>query len=97
MHILTRAALGAAGLAVAATLASCGEYGSTGVAVGYNSAWGDPYWGWYGDYYYPGTGVYVYDRDNHRHRWNDDQRHHWQDRRNGWHGDRHWRHHRRPH
>lgn len=93
MHFLTKATLGAAGLAAAAALGSCGEYG-TGVAVGYQASWGDPYWGWYGDYYYPGTGIYVYDTNHRRHRWNDDQRRYWEGRRNGWRGDRHWRHHR---
>ncbi len=59
--------------------------------MGYNAAWGDPYWGWYGDYYYPGTGIYVYDRARHRHSWNDDQRNYWTGRQTGWRGDRRWR------
>lgn len=82
-------------IAGGAALASCTDgYGYSGVSVGvgspgyYNSAWGDPYWGWYGDYYYPGTGVYVYDRDRRRHRWNGDQQRYWEGRRGAWRGDR---------
>ena len=96
MRILTKAALAAAALTGAAAIAGCTDsygrgYGYTGVSVGYNAGWGDPYWGWYGDYYYPGTGVYVYTRDRHRMRWNDVQRGYWEGRRGAWRGDRHWR------
>jgi hypothetical protein len=66
----------------AAAIGGCTDrgYGYSGVSVGYNAAWGDPYWGWYGDYYYPGTGVYVYDRNHRRHAWNDTQRGYWEGR-----------------
>ena len=95
MRILIRSAIVAAGLAGAAALGGCTDegygYGYTGVSVGYDAAWGDPYWGWYDDYYYPGTGVWVYTRDRHRHRWNDRQRNYWEGRRSHWRGDRSWR------
>lgn len=93
MHKITKAALVAAALAGAATLASCttGRGGYTGVQVGYNASWGDPYWGWNEDYYYPGTGVYVYTTDRRRVRWNDAQRGYWEGRRGNWRGDRRWR------
>lgn len=94
MHSITKAALAAAALGGAATLASCTTdrgYGYTGVSVGYNASWGDPYWGWYGDYYYPGVGIYVYDTNRRRHRWNDVQRGYWETRRGSWRGDRRWR------
>jgi hypothetical protein len=93
MRILTSSLLAAGALAGAALLGGCSDrgYGYGGVDVGYNTAWGDPYWGWYGDYYYPGTGIYVYDSHRRRHTWNDAQRGYWEGRRNGWHGDRTWR------
>jgi hypothetical protein len=80
----------AAALGGVALLGGCADTGSSRVAMGYNAAWGDPYWGWYGDYYYPGTGVYVYDRDRHRSAWTAEQRGYWEARRTNWHGDRHW-------
>ena len=86
--------LAATGLAGTAALTGCteGGYSRTSVAVGYNTSYGDPYWGWYGDYYYPGTGIYVYDSSRRRHRWNDDQRGYWEGRRSNWRGDRRrWR------
>lgn len=93
MHLILKSTLAAAGLAGAAALASCTDYGYGGsrVAVGYNAGWGDPYWGWYGDYYYPGTGFYVYDSNRRRVRWNDAQRGYWEARRGNWRGDRRWR------
>ncbi len=92
MRILTSSLLAASALAGAALLSGCTDsYGRSGVEVGYNAAWGDPYWGWYGDYYYPGTGVYVYDRNHRRHSWDDSQRSYWEGRRGTWHGDRTWR------
>lgn len=94
MRILTSSLLAASALAGAALIGGCtdrGGYGYGGVEVGYNTAWGDPYWGWYGDYYYPGTGVYVYDRHRRRSSWNDSQRAYWEGRRSSWHGDRTWR------
>jgi hypothetical protein len=92
MHSITRTALAAAALAGAATLASCTDgYGRSGVSVGYNASWGDPYWGWYDNYYYPGTGFYVYTTDRRRIRWNDAQRGYWEGRRGSWRGDRRWR------
>lgn len=92
MRILTSSALIAASLAGASLLGGCSDRGGYGgVEIGYNAAWGDPYWGWYGDYYYPGTGIYVYDRQRHRHNWDDGQRTYWEGRRNSWHGDRTWR------
>lgn len=93
MRLLLKSALLATALAGVAALGGCAEdgYGYSGVSVGYNSAWGDPYWGWYGDYYYPGTGIYVYDRYRHRHAWTDAQRGYWEGRRGNWRGDRGWR------
>ncbi len=93
MRFVLKSALLATALAGAAALGGCAEdgYGYSGVSVGYNAAWGDPYWGWYGDYYYPGTGVYVYDRQRRRHAWNDIQRGYWEGRRGNWRGDRGWR------
>lgn len=93
MHIISKAAIAAVAIAGAAALAGCTDagYGGSRVAVGYNAAWGDPYWGWYGDYYYPGTGFYVYDNHRNRMRWSDDQRGYWEGRRNNWQGDRRWR------
>jgi hypothetical protein len=102
MRIFTRPLLAASALAGAALIGGCTDgYGYSGVALGYgspgyyggyyDSAWGDPYWGWYGDYYYPGTGVYVYDRARRRHSWNDAQRGYWEGRRSGWQGNRTWR------
>jgi hypothetical protein len=91
MPNLLKSSLVAAGLIGAATLAGCAGdrgYGYSGVSVGYNAAWGDPYWGWNGDYYYPGTGVYVYDRQRRRHNWDDAQRGYWENRRSSWRGDR---------
>ncbi len=92
MRILLKSTILAAGLA---SLGACaddyGRYGYSGVSVGYNAGWGDPYWGWNGDYYYPGTGYYVYDRHRVRHRWDDGQRGYWEQRRNNWRGDRRWR------
>jgi len=80
----------AAALGCGAALAGCTDSGMsrTRVAVGYNTAWGDPYWGWYGDYYYPGTGIYVYDRYRNRAPWTAQQRGYWEGRRNGWRGGR---------
>jgi hypothetical protein len=94
MHILTKSMILAAGLGTLVALGGCAEdrgYGYSGVSVGYNAAWGDPYWGWNDDYYYPGTGVYVYDRNRHRSQWNDTQRGYWEGRRTNWHGDQTWR------
>lgn len=93
MRIFLKSALVVAGIAGAAALSGCAEdgYGYSGVSVGYNAGWGDPYWGWYGDYYYPGTGIYVYDSHRRRHRWDDHQRGYWEGRRGSWRGDRRWR------
>ncbi|WP_137864821.1 MULTISPECIES: hypothetical protein [unclassified Sphingomonas] len=94
MRLVLKSMVFAAGIAGAAALGGCVDdgYGYGGrVAVGYNAAWGDPYWGWYGDYYYPGTGYYVYDRARVRHPWNDVQRGYWENRRTNWRGDSHWR------
>lgn len=91
MNILGKTAIGAACIAGAALMGGCAGdrgYGYSGVSVGYNAGYGDPYWGWYGDYYYPGVGVYVYDSNRRRHRWNDSQRGYWQGRRDRWRGDR---------
>lgn len=93
MPLAWKPLIGAALLGAAATLGACtgGGYGRSGVAVGYNSGWGNPYWGWYDNYYYPGTGAYVYDRYRHRRAWNDVQRGYWLQRRNDWRGERRWR------
>jgi hypothetical protein len=83
--------LAAAGLSGAAMIGGCTTdgygHGRTSVSVGYNAAYGDPYWGWYGDYYYPGTGVYVYDNNRRRHRWDERQRGYWEGRRSSWRGE----------
>jgi hypothetical protein len=79
----------AAALGLGAVVGGCADTGGSRVAVSYNAAWGEPYWGWYGDYYYPGTGVYVYDRNRNRTLWTPQQRGYWEARRSGWRGDRH--------
>ena len=99
---MTTPLLAASALAGAALVGGCTDgYGYSGVSLGYSSpgyygsyydsAWGEPYWGWYGYYYYPGTGIYVYDQSRRRLRWNDAQRGYWETRRNAWQGDRNWR------
>jgi len=93
MRFPLKTAFLATALVGATAIGGCTDrgYGYSGVSVGYNAGWGDPYWGWYDDYYYPGTGIYVYDRNRHRHAWNDSQRGYWEGRRGNWRGNTTWR------